>query len=66
MMRCHSRCAQSFAGWSHAVSEAFLQLYLEPTFLADRNTSLAACEKEHSESRRRSPEARCEPFRELL
>ena len=34
---------------AHAVSEAFLQLYLETTFLADRKTSLAEWEKEHPE-----------------
>jgi hypothetical protein len=34
---------------AHAVSEAFLQLYLGTTFLADRKTSLAEWEKEHPE-----------------
>jgi hypothetical protein len=34
---------------AHAVSEAFLQLYLETTFLADRKISLAEWEKKHPE-----------------
>jgi hypothetical protein len=34
---------------AHAVSEAFLQLYLETTFLADRKTSLVEWEKVHPE-----------------
>ena len=40
---------------AHAVSEAFLRLYLETTFLADRKTSLAAWEKEHPEVAQEPP-----------
>lgn len=40
---------------AHAVSEAFLQLYLETTFLADRKTSLAVWEKEHPEVAQEPP-----------
>jgi hypothetical protein len=40
---------------AHAVSEAFLQLYLETTFLADRKTRLLEWEKEHPEVSREPP-----------
>lgn len=40
---------------AHAVSEAFLQLYLETTFLADRKTNLAEWEKEHPEVAQEPP-----------
>jgi hypothetical protein len=40
---------------AHAVSEAFLRLYLETTFLADRKTTLAAWEKEHPEVAQEPP-----------
>ncbi len=40
---------------ARAVSEAFLQVYLETTFLADRKTSLAAWDKEHPEVAQEPP-----------
>jgi hypothetical protein len=50
---------QLFAGLcragAHAVSEAFLQLYLETTFLADRKTRLAEWEKDHPEVAQEPP-----------
>jgi hypothetical protein len=55
MMPCRIRHTQGFAVLEHAVSKAFLQLYLETTFLADRKTSLAAWEKEHPEVAQEPP-----------
>jgi hypothetical protein len=40
---------------AHAVSDAFLRLYQETTFLADRKTSLAQWEKEHPEVAQEPP-----------
>lgn len=40
---------------AHAVSQAFLQLYLQTTFLADRKTNLAAWEREHPEVAQEPP-----------
>ena len=40
---------------AHAVSEAFLQLYLQTTFLADRKISLFEWEKEHPEVAQEPP-----------
>jgi hypothetical protein len=45
----HPLYARLCRAGAHAVSEAFLQLYLETTFLGDRKTSLVEWEKEHPE-----------------